>query len=696
MTKSRPPRKTSAKVRGRSGSAEGPPPSNVRQRGQSRPAGPLAFGALALLLLVVGGAAYFVFVRGSSAPLRDADRPGEPWNVLLISLDTTRPDYLAACTAGPVATPNLDRISGGGFVLSSMISPAPITLPSHASLLTGLNPYRHGVRENTEYALPEEAQTVTEVFHDLGYRTQAFVSAFVMDGRFGLDQGFEEYVDDLTTPTVRPGAVELPGAISTSRAAEWISGHATARRRGEESRPFFLFLHLFDAHAPYAPPSPYREMYPSDPYAGELAYQDAVLGEVLDRLEVVGEAGRTLIWVVSDHGESLGAHGEDTHSLFVYDVTQRVVSLLRLPPQDGHFEPGPPRLVVDDVTGIVDVASTLLDLTGNEPMAGTDGQSLVPLLRGSADPERAIYCETWSPYVSYRWAPLEAVRTKQWKYIRAPFPELYDLVADPKEETNLAAAKPDLVRELSARLDAFQREAANGQLAAHATRVASEEELERLRSLGYLGSSGATRESDVDFSKLPDPKRQVAFFRGPFQSAKSLLLAGRVNEAIAKFEDARSTDPGNPSIHQFLGVAYRQAGEFREAVDSYRTAIALQPDSPRSWVGMGRAQMSLGQPDSARTAFFTARELLPHAPDSWEGLGDLAWQAGDLGRAATLLDSARVLGSPPVLIEGKLARLYRDDLHDAARASQHLDAFARALGANVTDAARQLPPSPLR
>ncbi|MCA9754546.1 MAG: sulfatase-like hydrolase/transferase [Candidatus Eisenbacteria bacterium] len=657
---------------------------------------------LALLVLAVSGAAYYVsFLRERTSPFGDSDRPTEPWNILLISLDTTRPDYLAACASGPVATPSLDRIAGGGFVLSSMISPAPITLPSHASLLTGLNPNRHGVRENTEYALPDDAITAAETFRSHGYRTQAFVSAFVMDGRFGLEQGFGDYVDDLTAPSVRPGAVELPGAVSTSRAAEWISAHATARRRGDETRPFFLFLHLFDAHAPYAPPSPYRESYPSDPYAGELAYQDAVLGAVLDRLEVVGEADRTLIWVVSDHGESLGAHGEDTHSLFVYDVTQRIVSLLRLPPANGRYETGAPRLVADDVTGIVDVYPTLLDLMGiappgSEATAGLDGQSLVPLLRGESDPERAIYCETWSPYVSYRWAPLEAVRTKQWKYIRAPFPELYDLVSDPNEETNLAAAKPDVVRDLSNHLDTFIAGASGGTLAAGATRAASEEELERLRSLGYLGNAGTPSPGDVDFSKLPDPKRQVAFFRGPFQSAKSLLLSGRVDEAIAKFEDARSADPGNPSVHQFLGVAYRQAGEFRDAADSYRTALALQPDSPRSWVGMGRAQMSLGHPDSARTAFVTARTLLPHSPDSWEGLGDLAWEAGDVARAATLLDSARVLGAPPILIEGKLARLYRDDFPDAARASRHLEAYARALGTNATEAARRLPPSPLR
>ena len=200
MLKSRPSKKTRSADRARSGAV---PP----RRGFPRNA-----VILALLVLAVSGAAYYVsFLRERTSPFGDSDRPTEPWNILLISLDTTRPDYLAACASGPVATPSLDRVAGGGFVLSSMISPAPITLPSHASLLTGLNPNRHGVRENTEYALPDDAITAAETFRSHGYRTQAFVSAFVMDGRFGLEQGFDDYVDDLVT-----SIIELLGSAAAS------------------------------------------------------------------------------------------------------------------------------------------------------------------------------------------------------------------------------------------------------------------------------------------------------------------------------------------------------------------------------------------------------------------------------------------------------------------------------------------------
>ena len=667
-----------------------------RRRGRSTRGFPttlLRRGLVALLGITVITLAALHFLHPGPAVFGEKDRPGERWNVLLVSLDTTRPDYLHACGVGPVPTPALDRVRGDGFVFSSMISPAPITLPSHASLLTGKNPNRHGVRENTEYALPERETSIAEVLARSGYRTQAFVSTFILDARFGLAQGFSAYVDDLSGPDVPIETTELTGAITAGRATEWISRYASARRSGREDRPFFLFLHLFDAHAPYAPPSPYREAFASDPYAGELAYQDACLGLVLDRLEAEGEASRTLVWVVSDHGESRGAHGEETHSLFIYDVTQRAVSLLRLPPAENRYRAEEPRMVIDDVTALVDVGPTLLDLLALPPLPEVDGKSAIPLLRGERDPDRVVYCEAYSPFISYRWSPLLGVRSHDWKYIRAPYPELYDLLADPGEERNLASARPEIARGLSAQLDTFLGSAPDS-AGANAYREASEEEIARLRSLGYIaGTRRSQAEENVDMSALPDPKRQIAFFRQSFQTAQALLLRGKTADAIAEFEEAARLDPGNPSIHQHLGVAYRQAGDFEAATRSYRTALALQPALPRSWVGLGRAQLSREFPDSAKSAFETALSLLPSSPDPWEGLGDVAWAKGDILRAAALLDSARVRGSPPIIIEGKLARLYRDDLPDPSRARQHLEAFARALGTDTETAITRLPKS---
>ncbi len=695
-----------AASRGRGRRDRGGVPADIGSRAGSR---------LHLVLLgciaVLGGLGVFLFLRQNpERPFTDAERPNSPWNVVLVSLDTTRPDLMAATAeAGPlaigdlgnggapsaspdgggrpapVATPSLNRVRGDGFLFTSMVSPAPVTLPSHASLFTGLNPNRHGVRENTEYALPGSANTLAEHLRDAGYLTQAFVSAFVLDQRFGLAQGFHDYSDEMSGPEqgLRFGSVELPAAVTATRIGQWIGDYAEGLRDGREERPFFLFAHFFDAHAPYAAPAPYRSQFASDPYAGELAYQDACLGLVLDRLEAEGLAERTLIWVVSDHGESLGAHGEDTHSLFVYEATQRVVSLLRLPSPSGFYEAGDTRRQIEDVASLVDVPSTLADLLGLPIPFETDGKSLVPQMRGEPDPDRVVYVETWSPYVSYGWAPLEGVRSLQWKYVRAPIPELYDLVSDPFEENNLAAARPDAIQQWEQALSQFT---SGGNV--QAEREANEEELERLRSLGYLG--GGPR-PDIDHRDLPDPKRQIRFFRESFQRAKSLLHAGKTAEAIRAFESAREIDPANPAIHVFLASAYRRDQQPGKAAASYMDAIALQPRTPRAWNGLGRAFLQSGKTDSAAVAFEEARELLPSSPDAWEGLADVATTRGDFVGAAALLDSARVRGGIPLLIHGKLARIYREHLPDPDKAGRHLDAFAKAIGVPKEAAIARLP-----
>ncbi|MBD3236321.1 MAG: sulfatase-like hydrolase/transferase, partial [Candidatus Eisenbacteria bacterium] len=315
------------------------PPSRAhRKRGPATPAAPGAGrpargGALRLawvaggVLIIVAAVAAYLLLSGtiSEEPWDPTSESLERPNVLLISLDTTRPDRLAACGGGPVPTPALDRVLGDGFRFEEMITPAPNTLPAHASLMTALNPYAHGVRENVEHALPEEARTLAEQFHEGGYATAAFVAAFVLDRRFGLAQGFELYEDRLwgPEPGLGPQTVELRGGLVAERAIRWIGEYAAERRSGEETRPFFLFVHFFDAHAPYVPPPPHARIYADQPYNGELAYQDACLGRLLDAIEAHGEASRTLVWVISDHGEALGEHGEPQHSIFLYDSTVR-------------------------------------------------------------------------------------------------------------------------------------------------------------------------------------------------------------------------------------------------------------------------------------------------------------------------------------------------------------------------------------
>ena len=641
---------------------------------------------IAGLLAVIAATLRVMNQREDGRPLSPKALAGQGWNVVLLSLDTVRPDLLQA-TAGskaPVPTPGLDRLLGGGVRFTEMITPAPITMPAHASLFTGVNPPRHGVRENTEYALSGAASTLAEQFTAAGYRSAAFVSSFVMESRFGLDQGFALYDDRLSGPEAGLGAgsVEVPGAITVARASRWLN------ETRSDAKPFFLFVHLYDAHAPYRPPAPFAEAYKALPYHGELAYLDFCVGQLLDAIEASGQASRTLVWVVSDHGESLGEHGEASHSLFIYDATLRVVSLLRTPPADGRYRAGHPGYIVDRQTGLVDVMPTLLEICGlpvdaTEEEGRIDGRSLVPELEGHRRAEAPLYCETLSPRVSYHWAPLYGIRTSQWKYIRAPLPELYDLKADPKEEKNLASARPSEVGRFSATLDSMLSPSAG----LSSNRAPSREEIERLRSLGYLSGSSA---NDAEDAALPDPKRMVAFFNGQYQSAKNLLYAGRFAEAATAFQEALKVDPLNNSTYLFLAAALRQSNRRDAAGRAYRAALKLEPASPRAWYGWGQALLESEKADSAAWAFHAAIALLPEAAEQWSALGEAEWNRGRPLDAFAAFDSALTLGSDDPRTRGLLARLYLE-ANQATQAAPLIKAYAFALGASEEDAVKKLP-----
>lgn len=688
--KRRVPRPGSRSAGSRTGSPQTPRPF------RSQPAVWIAAG---ILIIAAATAGYFLLRNGSG------ERPWDPsqeapgsWNVLLVSLDTTRPDRLAACGGGPVATPTLDRVLGEGFLFTEMITPAPNTLPAHASLMTGLNPYAHGVRENVEHALPPSARTVSEEFQESGYATAAFVAGFVLDRRFGLAQGFEFYEDRLwgPEPGLGPQTVELRGGLVAERAVRWIGEHAAGRRSGEETRPFFLFVHFFDAHAPYIPPPPYDRAYRGDPYNGELAYQDACLARVLDAIEAQGEAARTLVWVISDHGEALGEHGEPQHSIFLYDCTVRTVSILRLPPGSGRYAAGEPRLRIGAQTSLISVAPTLLDLLGIAAAAGADGRalgegrSLVPLLRGEPWDAEPTYCETLSPLITYNWAPLYAVRTTDHKYIRAPESELYDLSADPGEMRNIIADDPRRAVRLSDALDDYLRRspAEDG----GARRVPTAEERERLRSLGYISGSGPSDGGGAsDAEALPDPKKMLAAFDVRYQEAKGLLHQRRFAEAAGILREALRVDPLNSALLLNLATALRGADQTDEASAAYREALRVRPDSPRAWHGWGQALLQAGKPDSALWAHGRSVALQPTSPDPWIGRAGAHWLQERFTDAAAELDSALARGADPILVHGLLARLYRDELGDSARAEPHLTIYARLRRAPREQAAAHLP-----
>jgi arylsulfatase A-like enzyme len=367
-------------------------------------------GALAALLLLPG--------------LALADAPPAQ-NLLIITLDTTRADRLSAYGSDHASVPGMDRLFQEGARFDSAYTVSPVTLASHVSLFTGLYPRAHGVRNNATFRLGSDAVTLAERLRDAGFQTGAVVGSQVLHANHGLDQGFDEYDDSIRGQE---------GSLFTQRNAEAVvdRGLEWLGERDKNSR-WFLWLHLFDPHAEYEPPEPYRRQYAESPYDGEIAYADEQIRRMFSYLEQQGVMDRTLIVVTSDHGESLGDHGEPTHGIFVYDATARIPLLMRYP---GRIPSG---RAIEDIVRIIDVAPTALEILGVEPgNLSPQGSSLIPLVEGRKSPPRTAFIVSWAPRLLYGWSELTAIRAEGWKYIRAPRPELYALVDDPEETQDLA------------------------------------------------------------------------------------------------------------------------------------------------------------------------------------------------------------------------------------------------------------------
>ena len=380
-------------------------------------------------------------------------------DVLLITLDTTRPDRLGAYGNRGIETPNFDRLAREGVIFSNAVAVAPTTLPTHASILTGLYPLRHGARANSSFVLGPEQTTLAERLRRAGYATGAFVSAFVLDRRFGVYQGFEVYDDELPSAGDAISVAERSADRTTDRAVRWLE-------RPHE-RPRFTWVHYYDAHAYWTPPSPFAELYPIA-YDGEIAFVDSQIGRLLEAADA-----DTVVVVVGDHGEALGEHGEGTHGILVQDATLRIPLVVRAP---GGLPSG---VHVPTRVSQIDLVPSLLSLLGEPVPKGLDGRSFLQ----PPDPERAIYAENLEPRLQYGWARLAALYRGPFKYVDGPSPELYELARDPLESDDLAAGSADRVESLRREMRAIQA------VADDTLRPRNElepEELRRLRVLGYV------------------------------------------------------------------------------------------------------------------------------------------------------------------------------------------------------------------
>src|SRR5512135_1717843 len=383
----------------------------------------LALGLLAAFLVVGRGPGLF---QAGAAPAP---------NLLLITLDTTRADHLGCYGFAQASTPNLDRLAGEGIRFARVYAPAPLTLPSHSSIMSGLYPVSHGVRNNG-HEMPSSVRTLAEILKGHGFATAAFVSSFSVDSRFGIGRGFDVYDDTFQVGSPLKGVnAERRAEETFARFSRWLDNNAASR--------FFAWVHYYDPHLPYDPPSPYREEFAGRLYDGEIAYMDHYVGAGLDRLREKGLLDRTIVVVAGDHGEGLGDKIERGHGIFLYEETLRVPFIVFAP----KLLPRP--RVVDAEVRLIDAAPTVLELAGlGREASGMQGRSLVPALEGKTLADRDALVETFYPRENFGWSELVGLVSGTWKYIQAPRPELYDLAADRGEASNLVDASQDKAAEI--------------------------------------------------------------------------------------------------------------------------------------------------------------------------------------------------------------------------------------------------------
>jgi arylsulfatase A-like enzyme/predicted Zn-dependent protease len=536
---------------------------------------------IAAVAIVVAGAAavHFLFFAGhpSFARLRD----GKDFNVIVITLDTTRADRLGCYGCGDVGTPTIDGFAARGVRFEHCYAQTPLTLPSHTTLMTGTLPLFHGIRDNGGFFVPEKLETMAELFKDKGYETGAFIAAYVLDSKWGLNQGFDMYYDkfDLSKfKRVSLGTVQRPGNEVLDQALPWLEERKDKR--------FFVWLHLYDPHSPYEPPPPYDRLYANRPYLGEIAFADSQLGRLWHWLESNDLLRKTFIVFAGDHGESLGEHEEQSHGFFVYQAAIHVPLIIVTP------FPKLQGLVSPEVTGLVDVLPTVCDMTGLPVPSEVQGKSLLPSFFGRRRKENPLaYSETYYPRFHYGWSDLKAVQNARYKLILAPVPELYDVVADPREEKNLVYLEKKVYERLNAEAEAFIAQASRNAYETDVSKV-DEETREKLSALGYVGSFADP--AKLTGKKLANPREKIGVFN-ELSRAREMGLDGKVEEAVRIIQGIIATDPNITEAYFSIGNILFQDHKYQEAIGYFSQVLERKPDDTFAAVNIALAYEGMGK-----------------------------------------------------------------------------------------------------
>ncbi len=614
-----------------------------------------------------------------------------PLNILIVTIDTLRADHLGCYGYSKIETPNLDRLARSGVLFENAFSQVPITPPSHASIFTGTYPMVHQVRSLGGFSLDSSHPTIATILQQKGWQTAAFVGSTAVARATGLNQGFQTYDDRMTEPGMNGNPSQRRAGRVVDRALEWL---------GQQSgqTPFFLWVHVFDPHTPYDPPSPFKEKYTDHLYDGEIAYTDRELGRLFEAVEQKAPPDQTVLVVLSDHGESLAEHGEYSHGVFIYDSTLRIPWIMTGPGiRTGQR--------IKEQARTIDLLPTLMDLMGGETPAQCQGVSLVPAFSGGRIRTTYSYAESLLPKIDMGWTELRGMRTDKWKYIRAPRSELYDLESDPKETINVIQRYPAEAEKLEFQLRELTATGTGEPAERVHSKPISEETEEQLRSLGYVWSwaplkleltgQGIDPKDRVHVLKLLEeatnnPKRipatqriqllQQAFEEDPTNSMVVFLLGegfetshkdsealmlyqkatqqgisgmnkiyvrmakiygrhGNVDAAISAFEKAVEMNSSDLDTQNKLAVAYLMSGRIDQAERTLKAILALNEADAQAHNSLGWIALKKHNSETALQEFDRALRLNPDLMEAYINLGMLYKERGDYARARTCFES---------------------------------------------------------
>lgn len=559
----------------------------------------------------------------------------QEWNVLLITIDTLRYDRVSFYSDKYVKTPNIDSLARRSIVFTNAYSHAPVTLPSHTNIFTGTTPLFHGISDNPGFRVEDRFFTISEYYKEKGYATGAFVGAFPVDSRYGLDQGFDIYDDNYGTHKLYEWVfVQRTADKVVDPALEWIS---------RQSGPWFSWVHIFDPHDPYQPPEKYAALYPKDLYSGEVAFADEQLGRIFNYLTHTGKMSNTLIILTSDHGEGLGERGEYTHCYFAYNNTIHIPLILHVP---GHDH----QIVAENICH-ADIFPTLHDLWGDKIPKYMQGETLLPIMAGSPRRNPKIYFESLTPHLSTGWAPLRGYIENNIKFIDLPIREVYDLEKDPGEENNLAAASD--ISFFRSTLSSLQK-SLSGKSMIQGKDQTSQEITRRLRSLGYISESDATpkkRYTEKDDLKVLRP------YQVRMQEAVDIYKSGKVDEAVTIFKGVITDRPDFIVAYHLLATIYYNQQDFGTAVKILERGLADNPGNISLMANLGIFKVANKQFNEAIAILEDIIKDKKYSSEYFNYLGVAYQEKGDLKKAQHYYLEALKLDGNYAVIHSNLGSL---------------------------------------